>query len=119
MNVPSPSDYCFIAHGSSAVIGMPPPNAGRRGEGGISAARRLVEKIMDLAGGLFIDARHLREIVERRALDGFQGAEMVQQRPLARRPDAGDFLQTGLPDIFLAPRAVRADGEAVRLVAQP
>src|SRR5665811_1792388 len=44
---------------------------------------------------------------------------MAQQRALAGRPDARNFLQAGLADVLLAPRAVRADGEAVRLVAQP
>ena len=34
-------------------------------------------------------------------------------------PDARNFLQPGLADVLLAPGAVRADGEAVRLVAQP
>ena len=44
---------------------------------------------------------------------------MAQQRALAGRADAGDFLQAGLADVLLAPRAVRADRETVRLVAQP
>ena len=44
---------------------------------------------------------------------------MLQQRALAGRADAGNFLQAGLADVALAPRAVRADREAVRLVAQP
>src|SRR3954454_24741230 len=83
------------------------------------AARGFVEEIVDLASGLFIDARHLRQIAERGALDRFQGAEMVQQRAFARWADAGDFLQAGLADVLLAAGAVRSDGEAVRLVAQP
>ena len=61
----------------------------------------------------------LRQIGERGALDRLQRAEMMQQRALARRADAGDFLQAGLADVLLAARAVRADGEAMRLVAQP
>src|SRR6185436_1759892 len=44
---------------------------------------------------------------------------MMQQSALARGADAGDFLQPGLPDIAAAADAVRADGEAMRLVAQP
>ena len=73
---------------------------------------------MDLAGGLVIDTRHLREIVERRPFDGFQRAEVMEQRPLARRPDAGDFLQAGLADVLFPARAMRADGEAMRLIPQ-
>ena len=38
---------------------------------------------------------------------------------LRGRPDAGDFLQSGFAQIPLAPRPVRADGKAMRLVAQP
>src|SRR6188474_82095 len=82
------------------------------------AGRRLVEEIVDLAGGFVVDARHLREIVERSVLDGFQRPKVVEQGPLARRADAGDFLQAGLADVLLAPRAMRADSEAMRLVAQ-
>src|SRR5450759_4742986 len=44
---------------------------------------------------------------------------MAQQRALAGRPDARNFLQAGLANVLLAPRAMRADGEAVRLIAQP
>ena len=79
----------------------------------------LVEEIVNLARGLVVDARHLRKIVERGALDGFQRAEMMQQRAFARRADAGNFLQARFADVLLPARAVRADGEAVRLVAQP
>src|SRR5262245_42838441 len=44
---------------------------------------------------------------------------MVQQRPLAGRADAGDFLQAGLADVAPAPDAVRPDCETMRLVALP
>src|SRR5262249_51560012 len=43
---------------------------------------------------------------------------MAQQGALARRADAGNLLQAGLAQVALAPGAVRADREAVRLVAQ-
>src|ERR1051326_1945172 len=46
-------------------------------------------------------------------------AKGVQRRPLAGWPDAGDLLEAALAQIALAPGAVRADGETVRLVAQP
>src|SRR5512139_3933205 len=44
---------------------------------------------------------------------------MAQQRALARRPDAGDFLQAGLADVLLASGAMRAHREAMGLVPQP
>ncbi len=44
---------------------------------------------------------------------------MQQQRALAAGADAGDLVERVLDHLLLAPRAVRADGEAVRLVAQP
>ena len=78
-----------------------------------------VEELIYLSRRLRINSRHLGEIGQARALDRFQRAEMAQQRALAGRPDPRDFLQAGLADVLLAPRAVRADGEAVRLVAQP
>src|SRR6516162_5192254 len=54
-----------------------------------------------------------------RALDRLERPEMVEQRALASRADAGDFLQPRLADVAPAPDAVRADREAMRLVAQP
>src|SRR6266511_3019853 len=81
--------------------------------------RALVEEIVDLAGGLRADAGHLGEIGRRRALDRLERPEMVKQRALAGRADAGDFLQPRLADIAPAADAMRADREAMRLIAQP
>src|SRR6185312_2176282 len=83
-----------------------------------SLPRLLVEEFIHFARRLRIDSGHLREIGQARALDRFQGAEMAEQRAFACRPDSRDFLQAGLADVLLAPRAMRTDGEAVRLVAQ-
>ena len=44
---------------------------------------------------------------------------MMKKRAFARRPDPGDFLQASLADVALAPGPMRADGELMRLVAQP
>src|SRR5215207_1495740 len=44
---------------------------------------------------------------------------MMKERALSRRSYAGDFLQAAFANVALAPRAMRADGESVRLVAQP
>src|SRR4051794_15997855 len=59
------------------------------------------------------------QVGNRGALDRLQRAEVPQQRALAARADAGNFLQAGLPDVLLALLAMRADREAMRLVAQP
>ncbi len=42
----------------------------------------------------------------------------MQQRALARGADAGDFVERALHEILLALGSVRADGEAMGLVAQ-
>src|SRR5438046_2481786 len=84
-----------------------------------TSSRPLVEKVIDLAGGLGADPRHLGEIGESGTLDRLERPKVTKQRALAGRPDAGDLLQTRLADIAPSPRAVRPDGEPVRLVAQP
>src|SRR5690606_8437119 len=55
---------------------------------------------------------------ERRARDGLRRAEVMQQGPLARRPDTHDLVERIAADVALALGPVGADGEAVRLVAQ-
>src|SRR5947207_4284323 len=83
------------------------------------SGRRIVEEVVDLARGFGIHARHMLQVGNRRALDRLQGAEMAQQRTFSCRPDTGDFLQSGLADVFLAFLAVRTDRETMRLVAHP
>src|SRR5713226_4451934 len=78
--------------------------------------RPLVEEIVDLAGGLGADSRHLGEVGGGGTLDRLERPEVTEQRTLAGRPDAGDLLQTRLADIAPSPCAVRPDGEPVRLV---
>ena len=77
-----------------------------------------MEEVVDGPRGRGVDARRLRQVLERRALDGLDGAEMVQQRALAGRPDAGDLVERVLDHLALAPGPMAADGEAVGLVAQ-
>src|SRR6266511_4573407 len=89
---------------------MPPPKA---------LSRALVEEVVDLARGLGADPGHLGEISQRRALDRLECPEMVEQRALAGRADAGNFLQPRLADVAPAADAMRADREAMRLIAQP
>src|SRR5262245_5957724 len=81
-------------------------------------SRLLVKKVVDLARGLRADAGHLGEIGGSGALDRLERSEMVQQRALARRADAGNFLQPGLADVAPPPHPMGAHGEAMRLVAQ-
>ena len=78
-----------------------------------------MEELEDLARALGADAGHLAEVGDRGPLDLLQGPEMHEQRALARGADAGNLLQAGLADVLLAQFAVRADHEAMRLVAHP
>src|SRR5581483_10172781 len=77
------------------------------------------EEVVNLARGLLVDAGHLGKVRKGCPLDGFQRTEMAKERALAHGTDTRNFLQSRLADVFFAARAVRADGEAVRLVAQP
>src|SRR5262245_25964462 len=86
---------------------------------GPSRSRALVKKIVNLARGLGTDARNFGKVGGRRAFDGLERSEMVEQRALAGRPDTGDFLQSTLADVAPAPGAMRADRKTVGLVAQP
>src|SRR5260370_31643503 len=81
--------------------------------------RPLVEEVVDVGRGLGADPGYVGEIGQRRALDRLERAEMVEQGALAGRADARDLLQSRLADVAAAPDAVRADREAMRLVAQP
>ena len=68
---------------------------------------------------LAADPRRRLQIRQPRHLHPPRRAEMVQQRPLPRRADSRDLVQLTLADRLGASGAVRGDGEAVRLVAQP
>src|ERR1043166_6373462 len=84
-----------------------------------SGARRLlVEVIVDFLPGLGADSRRVFQIAHRSPLDRLQGSEVTQERALAHRADAGAFLQARFADVLLALLPMRADGEAMRLVAQ-
>src|SRR5580700_11665030 len=82
-------------------------------------SRPLVKKFVNPPRRFGTDAFDLHQVGDRGTLDGFQRAEVVQQRALARRPDAGDLLQARLAHVARPARPVRADGEAMGLVAQP
>src|SRR5215813_2969181 len=83
-----------------------------------ASARPGMEKLKNFPRTLGTHARNLAKICHRRSLNLLQGSEVMQKCTFARRPDAGNFLQSGLADILGAPLAVRADHESVRLVSQ-
>src|SRR5580704_10297207 len=82
-------------------------------------SRPLVKKLVNPPRRFGADAFDLHQVGDRGALDGLERAEVMQQCALARRPDAGNLLQAGLAQVLGTARPVRADGEAMRLVAQP
>ncbi len=63
------------------------------------------------------DALDIEQVIDTGARYRLGGAEMVQQRPLARRPYTGNFIKRVADQFLLAPGAVGANGKAVRLVA--
>src|SRR3569623_641469 len=77
-----------------------------------------IEVVVDQLRHRVRDAGDGGEVGEGGAAHGLGGAEMLQQRALARRADALDLIERVLDDVLLAARPVRADGEAVGLVAQ-
>src|SRR5262249_20499500 len=81
-------------------------------------SRLLVKKVIDLARDLRADAEDLGEIGRSGELDRLERSEMMQQRTLAGRAAAGNFLQRGVADVAPAPQPMRPNGEAMRLVAQ-
>src|SRR6202035_4348450 len=83
------------------------------------SSRPLVKKFVNPARRFGTDAFDLHQVADRGALDGFQRAEVMQQRAFARRTDAGDLLQAGLAHIARPARAVRTDGETMGLIAEP
>src|SRR5580658_250259 len=81
--------------------------------------RPLVEELVNPPRRFGADAFDLHQVGDRGALDGFERAEVMQQRAFARRSDAGDLLQAGLAHIARPARPVRADGKTMGLIAQP
>src|SRR5580704_13036988 len=70
------------------------------------SSRPLMKEFVNPPRRFRTDAFDLHQVGDRGALDGFQRAEVMQQRALARRPDAGDLLQPGLAHVARAARAV-------------
>src|SRR5690606_39167998 len=82
-------------------------------------ARALVEVVINQLRGLPRYALDRDEILDARPAHGLGGAEVAQQRALPGRADAADLVERVLRHVDLAAGAVRADGEAVGLVAKP
>ena len=61
---------------------------------------------------------HAHKILHVGLLHGFCRPQTMQQRLFAFCADAGDLVETREPDSFRAPRAMRANGEAMRFIAQ-
>src|SRR6185369_16847814 len=81
--------------------------------------RPVVKKVVNFARRLGAYTGNFGEVPRGGTLDRFQCAKVLQERALAGRANAGNLLQPGLTQVFLAAGPVRPDGEAVRLITQP
>src|SRR5258706_10206848 len=78
-----------------------------------------VEVLIDLFRDGFADALDLAEIGKTGPRDRPHRPEMMQQRLAPRRADAADLVELRAAERLLTAGPVAADGETVRLVAQP
>src|SRR3954451_1397676 len=78
-----------------------------------------MKKIINFARSFSIDAGHRRQVGWRRPLDRLERSKMLEQRPLAGRPNPRNFAQARFTDVAPPATAVRADRKAMRLVTQP
>src|SRR6185312_7859392 len=78
-----------------------------------------MEMLIDALRDRLADPLHPLQIGEPGPGDAARRSEMMQQRLLAPGADAGDLVKRRAADRLGAARAMRADGEAVGLVAQP
>src|SRR5262245_56459899 len=102
----------------AAIFGPNPAKHGRAHMRYRSSTRAFVKKVVNFSCCLGAHAGNFGQIGGRSALDRLERPEMLQERALAGRPDAGDFLQPGLAQVLLAAGAMRANCESMRLVAQ-
>src|SRR6516165_11645711 len=77
-----------------------------------------MKEVIDQRRRALVEAGGLFEVGEAGAGDRLGRAEGEQERALARRADAGDFVERTPDEVLLAPGAMGSDGEAVRFVAQ-
>src|ERR1700688_5057309 len=69
-------------------------------------SRPLMEEFVYPPRRFGTDAFDLHQVGDRGTLDGFERAEVMQQRAFARRSDAGDLLQAGLAHVACPARPV-------------
>src|SRR5690554_2818101 len=79
----------------------------------------LVELAVDVAGELPRDPRDRLELLAARGDDPLRRAEVVEERALARRPDAAELVEQRGGHRLPAAGAVVVEREPVRLVADP
>src|SRR4029077_14679188 len=89
------------------------PRAGRLAPAG------LVQLRVDRAGRLLGDAGHALELFLCRREEAFGRPEVPDQRSPSRRTDPRQVVEDRLASLGAPARAMVAEGEAVRLVAQP
>src|SRR5262249_7370515 len=77
----------------------------------------LMKKVVNFTRCFRAHAGNLGEVGLGSALDCLQRAKVLQERALAGRANARDFLQAGLAQVLLAAGAMRTDRKAMRLVA--
>src|SRR5204862_6577675 len=82
-------------------------------------ATGFVQLCVDAARDLCRHARNALELIGRRGEHRVDRAEVVKERPPPRRADALELVEQRGEAARLAPLPVEADGEAVRLVADP
>src|SRR4051812_39671822 len=81
------------------------------------SASRLVDVGVQVAGDLLRQPGDLLELLARCAEHGVRGAEVLEQRALARRPDARKLVHDRLRHRAVAAQPVVRDREAMGLVA--
>src|SRR5580700_223735 len=81
----------------------------RKQRGPLSSRPVFVEEVVDQLRRRSVKARSLFEIGQARFGDVLGRAESEQERTLARRADARDFVERAFNELLLASRAVRSD----------
>src|SRR3954454_13127571 len=100
------------------VLRRPPQASPAPAEPALCVAR-LVQLRVDVARGPRWDARDPLQLLLRRAEHRLGRAEVPEQRAPPRRADALEPVEDRLARLRIAPAAMEAEREAVRLVADP
>src|SRR5881409_1395863 len=119
LNPIGPSNWAYSGADSSAGCSNFQAKDGQADMRYHRSTGTFVKKVVNFSCGLGAHAGNFGEVGGRGALDRLERPEVLQQRALAGRANAGDFLQPGLAQVLLAAGAMRADRKPMRLVAQP